>query len=164
MCLVTTVLNRATLENLPEFYVIVILPLIAILIFLSSTEGWLIKKVVAGSGGGGFCSGRWSRRGGGGKHTWTFHIQLRAAPSSSQKVLWTALLSRGLLEVFEHDRFKVTCKMKCAVLFLPKPETGKVIELCRLPVVKYTQQILQRISHHLVGSECSLVITAPELR
>lgn len=60
-----------------------------------------------------------------------------------RKFFWAALLSRGLLKLFEHDRFELTCKMKFAVCLLPKPGTGRVIELYWLPVLKYTEQMLQ---------------------
>lgn len=60
-----------------------------------------------------------------------------------RKFFWTALLSRGLLKVFEHDRFELTCRMNFAVCFLPKPGSGRVSELYWLPVLKYTEQMLQ---------------------
>ena len=60
-----------------------------------------------------------------------------------RKFFWAALLSRGLLKLFEHDRSELTCKRKFAVCLLPKPGTGRIIELYWLPVLKYTEQMLQ---------------------
>lgn len=60
-----------------------------------------------------------------------------------RKFFWAALLSRGFPKVFEHDTFEITCKMKFAICLLPKPGTGKAIELHWLPVLKHTEQMLQ---------------------
>ena len=81
-----------------------------------------------------------------------------------RKFFWTALLYGELLKVFEHDRSELTCKTKFAVCLLAVPGTRTVIELYRLPVLKYTEQTPPWSSHPQANSEHSLVITAPDTR